>query len=282
MAPVTAARGAAFFDLDKTLMQGSSAFEFGRAAYKAGLLSRHQLASDAIANLRFRLRGASDDTSQALRDRIAMSLQGVRVRDLERLGVIVLAGILPRLYPQMLKIAYEHQDSGRPVYIVTAAAHELAEVLAQVMAFDGGIGSHLSEVVDGHYTGRATGAFLYRDAKAEAIVEIAAREGFELAECYAYSDSASDVPMLAAVGHAVAVNPDAELRRLAEEHGWEVLRLDPLSRRLWAVGALVGAGLAGGAVTAVLAARAGARERERAVQATAARGRAIGRRLRRA
>src|SRR5262249_26332322 len=132
---------AVFFDLDKTLMEGSSAFQFGRAAYQAGLMSRRQLASDALWNLRFRLRGATEAASQGLRDRIAGSLKDVRVRDLERLGVGVLAGILPRLYPQMLKIAHEHQDAGRHIYIVTAAAQELADVLAQVMAFDGAIGS---------------------------------------------------------------------------------------------------------------------------------------------
>src|SRR5260221_1789473 len=137
-----ASRGAVFFDLDKALMEASSAFQFGRAAYAAGLMSRRQLVADGIANLRFRLRGATDADSSALRERIASSLEGVRVRDLERLGVTVLAGILPRLYPKMLQIAYEHQDAGRPVYIVTAAAQELAEVLAQVMAFDGAIGSH--------------------------------------------------------------------------------------------------------------------------------------------
>src|SRR3954453_6564565 len=97
-----AAAAAAFFDLDKTLMQGSSAFQFGRAAYRAGLMGRRQLISDAIANLQFRLRGASDDSSVALRDRIAESLAGTPVRDLERLGADVLAGILPRVYPRML------------------------------------------------------------------------------------------------------------------------------------------------------------------------------------
>src|SRR5437588_10347785 len=100
-----AAKSAAFFDLDRTLMEGSSAFQFGRAAYRAGLLSRRQLATDAWANLRFRLRGSTDRDTDALRNRISASLEGVRVRDLERLGVDVLAGILPRIYPQMLSVA---------------------------------------------------------------------------------------------------------------------------------------------------------------------------------
>jgi HAD superfamily hydrolase (TIGR01490 family) len=252
--PSPVAGGAAFFDLDKTLMQGSSAFQFARAVYKAGLMSRRQLASDAWADLRFRLRGASDAQSQDLRERIAASLAGVRVRELERLGVPVLIGILPRLYPQMLTIAYGHQDAGRPVYIVTAAAQELAETLARVMAFDGAIGSHLSDVDQGVYTGTSSGRFAYREEKAVAIKHLAATEGFDLAASYAYSDSASDLPMLEAVGHAVVVNPDAELEQLARARGWEVLRLDRLGRRL----RLIAAGLlltaAGGGVAAGLAA----------------------------
>src|ERR1700735_4257636 len=94
--------GAAFFDLDRTLMQGSSAFQFGRAAYRAGLMGRRQLLADGLANGRFRLRGATDEDSLALRERIAASLQGTRVVDLERLGAPVLARILPRVYPEML------------------------------------------------------------------------------------------------------------------------------------------------------------------------------------
>ena len=160
---------AAFFDLDRTLMEGSSAFQFGRAAYRAGLLSRRQLIADGWANLMFRLRGASDESSHELRNRISQSLEGTRVRDLERLGVDVLAGVLPRIYPQVLELAYGHQDEGRRVYIVTAASQDLAEMLARVLAFDGAIGSQFSEVVDGVYTGRPAGLFIYGREKARAI-----------------------------------------------------------------------------------------------------------------
>src|SRR5436190_11948236 len=251
-----AAVGAAFFDLDKTLMQGSSAFQFGRAAYRAGLLSRRQLVSDAIANAQFRLRGATDESSVALRDRIAQSLAGTPVRDLERLGADVLAGILPRVYPQMLALAHEHQDAGRRAYIVTAASQELADILARVMALDGAIGSSISEVVDGVYTGRATGVFVYHHGKAQAIEELAGREGISLTDSYAYSDSESDLPMLRAVGHPVAVNPDGALGRIARQEGWQVLRFDRLGRRLKAAAALTVVAAAGGAGTAALVGRA--------------------------
>ena len=157
------------------------------------------------------------------------------MRDLQRLAPDVLAGVLPRLYPRMLAIAYEHQDAGRPIFICTAASQEMAELMAIVLTFDGAVGS-VSEVVDGEYTGRPGGPFTYREGKAEAIRELAAREGIDLAASWGYSDSESDLPMLRAVGHPVAVNPDTVLARVAREEGWEVLRFDRLGRRLRVAG----------------------------------------------
>src|SRR5256885_7615256 len=224
-------RGAAFFDLDKTLMEGSSAFHFARASYNAGQLSRRQLARDVRDNIRFRIQGSTDQATDALRERVYEAIAGRRVLDLQRLTPQVLAGILPRVYPQMLDVAYRHQDAGRKVYIVTAASNEIAELLAHVLVFDGGIGAR-SEVQDGVYTGRPEGPFTYREGKAEAIRDVAAREGIDLAESWAYSDSESDLPMLRVVGHPVAVNPDAALARVAREAGWEIMHFDRLGRRL--------------------------------------------------
>jgi HAD superfamily hydrolase (TIGR01490 family) len=256
MAADASPAAAAFFDLDRTLMEGSSAFQFGRAAYRAGLLSRRQLIADGWANLMFRLRGASDEASHELRNRISHDLAGTRVRDLERLGVDVLAGVLPRIYPQVLSRAYDHQDAGRRVYIVTAASQELADTLAHVLAFDGAIGSTFSEVVDGVYTGKPTGLFVYGQEKAVAIQRLAESACLDLAASYAYSDSASDLPMLRLVGHPVVVNPDPALAKTAREERWEVLRFDRLGRRLKAGVGLIGAAVAGGAGSAAIAARA--------------------------
>jgi HAD superfamily hydrolase (TIGR01490 family) len=242
---------AAFFDLDRTLMAGSSAFEFARASYKAGLTTRRRLAADAWANLRFRLRGSTDEQTEALKERVFSALEGVRVRDLERLGPAVLAGILPRVYPQMLEVAYAHQDAGRPVFICTAASQEVADLLGNVLRFDGGIGTK-SEIVDGYYTGRQAGPFTYREGKAVAIRQLAEAEGFDLAESWAYSDSESDLPMLRAVGHPVAVNPDKGLSRVARDAGWEVMRFETLGRRLKLVGAILTAAAAGGVGSAVM------------------------------
>jgi HAD superfamily hydrolase (TIGR01490 family) len=247
--------GAAFFDLDKTLMQGSSALQFARAAHRSGLISRRRLLAASWANLRFRLRGASDEDSLDLRERIAVGLTGRRVLDLQRLGPGVLAGVLPRLYPQMLTIAHGHQDAGRRAYITTAASLHLAEILAQVLSFDGAIGSDLSEVVDGVYTGRVSGLFAYHTGKADAIRELAEREGIDLAQSYAYTDSVSDLPMLEAVGHPIAVNPDRALAAIARERGWELMRLDRIGRRLKTGVALAGAAAAGGVASAALSSR---------------------------
>jgi HAD superfamily hydrolase (TIGR01490 family) len=235
---------AAFFDLDKTLMEGSSAFHFARASYKAGQLSRRQLARDVRDNVRFRLRGSTDEATDALRTRVYEAIAGRRVVDLQRLTPQVLGGILPVVYPQMLEVAYRHQDAGRRVYIVTAASNEIAELLAHVLVFDGGIGAR-SEVRDGVYTGNTEGPFTYREGKAEAIREVAEREGIDLAESWAYSDSESDLPMLRTVGHPVAVNPDAALARVAREEGWEIMRFDRLGRRLRLAAGAAAIGLLG-------------------------------------
>jgi HAD superfamily hydrolase (TIGR01490 family) len=249
---------AAFFDLDKTLMAGSSGVFFARAAYETGMISRSRLLKDLYENLRFRLRGSTDDRADDVRKRVGEMIAGVPVRDLQRLSPRVLAGVLPRLYPQMLQRAYAHQDAGVPVYILTAASQEMADLLAHVLSFDGGLGSR-SEIVDGCYTGRPAGPFNYREGKVVSMQELAAREGIDLAASHAYSDSESDLPMLRAVGQPVVVNPDAELRRIAVEEGWEVLHLDRLGQRLKIVAGLGAVAALGGLGRAVRGGRGSAR-----------------------
>jgi HAD superfamily hydrolase (TIGR01490 family) len=239
-----ALRGAAFFDLDRTLMAGSSAYHFGRASYKAGRLSRRQLARDGLEQLRFRLRGSTDAAVHALMDRIMEGIKDRPVRDLERLVPDTLAGILPRIYPQMIAVVREHQDAGRPCYIVSAASQEMVQVLAGVLAMEGGIGTP-SEVQDGIYTGRLGGPFAYGEGKAQALRQFAASENLGLAQSWAYSDSASDLPMLEAVGHPVAVNPDEKLLRHARAEGWEILRFEKLGQRLRMAGGLLAAAAVG-------------------------------------
>jgi len=238
-------RGAAFFDLDKTLIEGSSGVHFARAAYRSGMIGRRELLGDLWANVRFRLEGSTDAASEDIRDRILDAIAGIPVKELQRLSPGVLAGVLPRIYPEVLRTAYDHQDAGRPAFIVTAASHEMAELMAHVLVLDGGIGTR-SKVVDGVYTGEPDGPFTYRAGKAQAIAEVAAERGIDLSASYAYSDSESDLPMLEAVGHPVAVNPDSALERVARERGWRIMRFDQLRRRLRIAAAIAGVGIVGG------------------------------------
>ncbi|MTD46823.1 HAD-IB family hydrolase [Conexibacter sp. W3-3-2] len=240
-----ARRPAAFFDLDRTLMAGSSGLFWARAAYETGVIGRRQLASDGWANVKFRLNGSTDAATDEVRERVCRMIEGHHEKEFARLAPRVLAGVLPRIYPQMLEVAYGHQDAGRQVYIATAASQGLAELLAQVLAFDGGLGSRYEVDADGVYTGREDGPFSYREGKAQRVRELAAAEGIDLAASYAYSDSESDLPLLRAVGNPVAVNPDVPLGRIAEQEGWEVLRFEQLGRRLKAFGAVGAAALVG-------------------------------------
>ena len=237
-------RAAAFFDLDKTLIEGSSGVHFARAAYRSGMIGR-ELLGDLWANIKFRLEGSTDAGSEDIRQRILDAIAGTPVKELLRLSPSVMAGVLPRIYPEVLRTAYDHQDAGRPAFIVTAASHEMAEMMAHVLVLDGGIGTR-SKVINGVYTGEPDGPFTYRSGKAQAIAEVAAERGIDLSASYAYSDSESDLPMLEAVGHPVVVNPDSELERIARERGWQIMRFDQLGRRLKIATAIAGIGVVGG------------------------------------
>jgi HAD superfamily hydrolase (TIGR01490 family) len=236
---------AAFFDLDRTLMAGSSGLQWARAAHRSGLLPRRQLWADAWANVMFRLQGSTDEGTERVKERVSAWIEGRRVADLDRLAPLVLAGVLPRLYPQMLDVAYRHQDAGVPVFICTAATQGTADMLAHVLGFDGAAGSRLEERA-GVYTGGFDGPFCYREGKPVRMRELADARGLDLESSWAYSDSASDLPMLQAVGHPVAVNPDRELALVARAHGWEVMRFETLGRRLKVAAALTAAAAAAG------------------------------------
>jgi len=238
-------RAAAFFDLDKTLMAGSSGMQFARVAARQGVVSRRQLASWAVEHMRYRLRGTTDErTAEVLR--VARELiSGVPAKSIDRMGPEVMAAILPRVYPQMLDEVYSHQDAGRATFIVSAAGNGVVESLAAVLGMDGGIGTRYEVDPEGNFTGRFEGPFVYGPGKVEAMEAFAIEHGIDLAASYAYSDSLSDLPMLRAVGHPVVVNPDPPLAEIAREEGWQSMRFERLGRRLVAVAVTLLATVAG-------------------------------------
>jgi HAD superfamily hydrolase (TIGR01490 family) len=248
-------RAAAFFDLDKTLMAGSSGMQFARVATRHGIVGRRQLVSWAVEHLRYRLRGTTDErTAEVLR--VARELiAGVPVQTVERMNPEVMAAILPRVYPQMLEEVYSHQDAGRATFIVSAAGNGVVEPLAGVLGMDGGIGTRYEVDGDGAFTGRFDGPFVYGRGKVEAMQAFAAEHGIDLEQSYAYSDSLSDLPMLRAVGHPVAVNPDPALAEIAGEEGWEMMRFERLGRRLVAIAVTLLATFAGFGASRIAARR---------------------------
>jgi HAD superfamily hydrolase (TIGR01490 family) len=244
-------RPAAFFDLDRTLMAGSSGMHFARAAYRSGMVSRPRLARWGAEHVRFRLRGSTDRRTAQVLSQVKELLAGVPEREIERMGPDLLAGVLPRIYPKMLEEVRAHQDAGRATFIVSAAGNGLVEMLARVLGMDGGIGTRYEVDGDGVLTGRIVEPFVYGEGKVAAMRRFAADHEIDLPGSWAYSDSASDLPMLRAVGNPVAVNPDPELAKIASEHGWRTMRFEKLGRRL----AIGGATLAAAASGTLLATR---------------------------
>lgn len=218
----SAGPSAAFFDLDRTLISGSSAFTLALQARRAGLIPNREFARDAFGAVTFKLFGASDDTTDAVKVRILNATSGMRQSDLQALNAEVLPRLLARLRPEARRLLDQHRHAGRDTFIVSAAPQEIVEPLAWSLGMTSGIGTR-SQVVDGRYTGELDGPFCYGEGKVEAMAELANWNGYDLRQCYAYSDSASDLPMLEAVGHPVAVNPDAKLERHARRHGWPIV-----------------------------------------------------------
>jgi len=214
---------AAFFDLDRTLLRRSSALALAGSFRDRGLISRSQLAKAAAWQLLFVARGASHETVRRMAEDGLAVLRGFRPEEMRELVATAMEPVLrPLVYLEPLELVEHHRSRGEPVYIVSATLQEIVEAIADDLGFDGALGTVCEVGPDGAYTGRAIRA-LHADAKARSVAELAEREGFDLAECVAYSDSHTDLPFLEVVGHPVAVNPDRELRRICAERGWPIL-----------------------------------------------------------
>ena len=228
---------------------------FARAAANHGLVRRKQMARWGVDHLRYRLVGATDEQTDALLKVARETFRGIPSREITRLGPEVMAGILPRVYPQMLDEVHHHQDEGRATFIVSAAGNEMVQELGRVLGMSGGIGTSYEVGADGFYTGRLDGPFVYGEGKVEAMKGFAAEHNIDLDASWAYSDSASDLPMLRAVGNPVVVNPDHALLEVARAEGWRVMRFEQLGRKL-AIGAAAAlAAIAGTSSRALIARR---------------------------
>ncbi|WP_433648911.1 HAD family hydrolase [Micromonospora zamorensis] len=246
---------AAFFDVDNTMMQGASIYWFARGLASRNYVTTSDLARFAWQQLRFRLLAREHAGDMSLAKEAALAfVQGWRVDEVERLAEEIFDEMMaPRIWAGTHQLARGHLGAGQRVWLVSAAPVEIGRVIAARLGLTGAIGT-VAEIVDGAYTGRLVGDLMHGPAKAEAVTQLAAVEGLDLTRCAAYSDSANDLPLLRAVGRAVAVNPDGTLLRQARQHGWEVRDFRTGRRAVKiAVPSTAAAGLVAGAVTAGLA-----------------------------
>jgi HAD superfamily hydrolase (TIGR01490 family) len=212
---------AAFFDLDKTVISKSSSLALTRPMYRAGLVSRSDLLRGAYAQLVYLMLGADEKRMDKAKDAMAALTKGWDKTQVEEIIREALAELIdPYIYLEALDLMELHRARGRRVYIVSSSPEEVVRPLAEHLGEVGVIASR-PEVVDGKYTG-VLEFYCYGENKAVALRETAEAEGIDLEASYAYSDSITDLPILEAVGVPVAVNPDRELRRLAEKRGWQI------------------------------------------------------------
>ncbi|MDH6137059.1 HAD superfamily hydrolase (TIGR01490 family) [Kitasatospora sp. MAA4] len=228
------ARTAAFFDLDKTIIAKSSALAFSRPFYQGGLINRRAVLKSAYAQFVFLVGGADHDQMEKMRQYLSTLTRGWNVQQVREIVAETLHGLIdPLIYEEAASLIEQHHAAGRDVVIVSSSGSEVVEPIGAMLGADRVIATRL-KVEDGRYTGEIE-YYAYAENKAAAIRELAERVGYDLAECYAYSDSITDLPLLEAVGRPSAVNPDRSLRKEAAAREWPILVFDrpiELHRRL--------------------------------------------------
>ncbi len=240
-------KAAAFFDLDKTILATSASLALSRPLVRSGLVSHRDIARSAQAQLAYLLLDASHERSERMRAALSEMVTGWSVAEFDRVVADALATeIEPVVFREALDAISLHHAAGHDVVIVSASAEAIVRPIMHLLGADGMIASHL-ETRDGRYTGVIT-SYNYGAAKPAAMAEMATRHGWDLSECWAYSDSITDEPLLRAVGHPVAVNPDRALARIARAEGWAIRSWRspvPLTRhsRPWTAIAVVAAAL---------------------------------------
>jgi HAD superfamily hydrolase (TIGR01490 family) len=217
---------AAFFDLDKTLIPGSSLFLLARGLYARDYYRVRDIMRFGWGQVAFRFSGESQRGMNRSREAALEFVTGRTQDELRQMGrEIAEERILPRVYEGIAKVIEHHKEVGDLTFLATAAPLELAEMVAEGLGMTGAIGTRAEVASDGRYTGRLEGDIVHGEAKARTVREYAERMDIDLDESFAYSDSANDLPLLELVGHPNAVNPDRELREVARARGWPVFEL---------------------------------------------------------
>ncbi len=215
-------RSAAYFDLDKTVIAKSSALAFGRPFYSSGLIDRRAVLKSTYAQLVFSLAGADEQQMDKMRDAMAEMVCGWDAAQVRQIVTETLHELIdPLVYDEAVDLIEEHRLGGREIVIVSSSGSEVVGPIGTMLGVDRVIATEMG-IDAGRYTGEIA-FYAYGPNKAAAIREHAAASGYDLAACYAYSDSVTDIPMLETVGHPTAVNPDRGLRKVAGERGWPVV-----------------------------------------------------------
>jgi HAD superfamily hydrolase (TIGR01490 family) len=227
----TGTRTAAFFDLDKTVIAKSSTLAFSKPFFEHGLVNRRTVLKSSYAHFLYLLSGADHDQMDRMRAHLTDMCSGWDVAQVKAIVGETLHDIVtPLVFAEAAELIADHKLCGRDVVIVSASGEEIVAPIARALGATHAMATRMI-VADGRYTGEVA-FYCYGEGKVQAIRELAAREGYPLEHCYAYSDSATDLPMLQAVGHPTAVNPDRALRKAATAHGWPVLTFSrPISLR---------------------------------------------------
>ena len=235
---------AAFFDLDKTLLPGSSLFPLAREMYRQRYFGLRDIARLSTDQLAYRIMGTEAESRiERVRESALEAIRGKRRDEIIALGRSVAEQeILPRLYPQAVELLSRHKRAGRAVYICSSSPEDLLALLAAELRIDGVIGTR-AEIHDDVYTGRLDGPMCHGAEKALRAAEMAEERGIDLERSYAYSDSINDLPLLELVGNPVAMNPDRRLLGFARRHGWHVLDFR-IARRRTLIASAAGAGAA--------------------------------------
>ncbi|MCW2872893.1 HAD family hydrolase [Actinacidiphila oryziradicis] len=230
-------RTAAFFDLDKTVIAKSSTLAFSRSFYQVGLINRRAVLRTAYAQFVYLVGGADHDQMEGMRKYLSELCRGWNVQQVREIVAETLHDLIdPIIYDEAASLIEEHHLAGRDVVIVSASGAEVVEPIGEMLGADHVIATRMI-AKDGQYTGEIE-HYVYGPAKAEAIASLAESEGYDLERCFAYSDSVTDIPMLEAVGHPYAVNPDRALRREAVAREWPVLTFNRPVRLHQRIGSL--------------------------------------------